>query len=553
MSNYAELFNPGQTPQTEQIPGVVQVQNNAGGYVFELDKWARLRRFLILGSDSATYYQNARDLTRENALCVIDCWKEDARRTADLITKVSHEGLAPKNDPAIFALALGSTLQDPHWEARRCAFEAVRPVCRTGTYLFMWMSYRKQLGGGDGRGFKRAVGDWYSLRPTNKLALQAIKYRSREGWTHGDALRVHHRPMESAPGVNSQEVKALCQWMLGKWPGKDQYGPLPDLVEAHIAAMAAPAGETAGVVRLIEEFQLPWEALPTWALTSAAIWDAMVPHMGLTALIRRLGAMTACNAITQQHAQHVVNRLDSTQDLRKSRVHPFSVLQALAVYRSGRGEKGKKTWVPVARIIDVLDSAFYKAFENVESTGKRIMLALDVSGSMDSPMMGSSLTAREAAAAMAMVTLAREPNAVCYGFTNGSHKSRWFGVGSGLTPLMISPRQRLDDVVNYMRSLPMGGTDCALPFVVAKEQGMQFDAFVTYTDNETWAGNIHPVQALRQYRQASQIAAKSVVAGMTSTGFSIADPDDGGMMDVVGFDASAPAVISDFIGGLPQK
>ena len=36
---------------------------------------------------------------------------------------------------------------------------------------------------------------------------------------------------------------------------------------------------------------------------------------------------------------------------------------------------------------------------------------------------------------------------------------------------------------------------------------------------------------------------------MTSNGFSIADPDDDGMLDVVGFDASAPQVIADFAGG----
>ena len=42
------------------------------------------------------------------------------------------------------------------------------------------------------------------------------------------------------------------------------------------------------------------------------------------------------------------------------------------------------------------------------------------------------------------------------------------------------------------------------------------------------------------------IPAKLVVVGMVSNGFSIADPSDGGMMDVVGFDASAPALIADF-------
>ena len=73
------------------------------------------------------------------------------------------------------------------------------------------------------------------------------------------------------------------------------------------------------------------------------------------------------------------------------------------------------------------------------------------------------------------------------------------------------------------------------------------DAFVIYTDSETWAGETHPVQALRQYREKTGIAAKLVTVGMVSNGFSIADPNDAGMLDVVGFDTAAPAVIADFI------
>ncbi len=72
---------------------------------------------------------------------------------------------------------------------------------------------------------------------------------------------------------------------------------------------------------------------------------------------------------------------------------------------------------------------------------------------------------------------------------------------------------------------------------------------MVYTGSETWAGAIHPVQALREYREKTGIAAKLVVVGMVSNGFSIADPDDGGMLDVVGFDAAAPAVNADFIRG----
>ena len=42
------------------------------------------------------------------------------------------------------------------------------------------------------------------------------------------------------------------------------------------------------------------------------------------------------------------------------------------------------------------------------------------------------------------------------------------------------------------------------------------------------------------------IGAKLVVIGMVSNGFTIADPNDAGMLDVVGFDTATPSVIADF-------
>jgi 60 kDa SS-A/Ro ribonucleoprotein len=73
------------------------------------------------------------------------------------------------------------------------------------------------------------------------------------------------------------------------------------------------------------------------------------------------------------------------------------------------------------------------------------------------------------------------------------------------------------------------------------------DVFVIYTDSETWFGKIHPVQALQQYRQKMGIAAKLVVVGMVSNGFTIADPQDAGMLDVVGFGTDVPRVMADFM------
>jgi 60 kDa SS-A/Ro ribonucleoprotein len=201
----------------------------------------------------------------------------------------------------------------------------------------------------------------------------------------------------------------------------------------------------------------------------------------------------------------------------------------------------------VAQVVDALDAAFYLAFGAVQPAGRRVMLALDVSGSMMANVHGlEGLSCREASAAMALVTAATEPRHFFTAFTAGGYRSMHPGFASGLTALSISPRQRLDDVVRQVSSLPFGGTDCALPMREAMKHRWEVDLFVVYTDNETWAGDVHPAQALRQYRERMGIPARLVVVGMASNGFTIADPDDAGMLDVVGFDASAPQLIADF-------
>jgi 60 kDa SS-A/Ro ribonucleoprotein len=159
-----------------------------------------------------------------------------------------------------------------------------------------------------------------------------------------------------------------------------------------------------------------------------------------------------------------------------------------------------------------------------------------------------------------MVTARTEKNWTCLGFTsgpiasNGSYSFRGggysFGGGynrdNGLTKLGISPRQRLDDIVKQISNLDFGNTDCALPMLYATENKLEVDMFQIFTDNETWSGGMHPFEALRQYRQQSGRNAKLVVNGMTATGFSIADPNDAGMLDVVGFDTSTPSVVAEF-------
>jgi 60 kDa SS-A/Ro ribonucleoprotein len=408
MSLYASLFRPKATPQSEPIDAR-QVANNAGGYVFAIDDWVRLDRFLVLGSDAPTYYQSARALTRENAKVVLDCLIADAARAIARIVEISVSGRAPKQDPAIFALALATLDEKP--ETRALAYAAVPKVCRTASHLFQFVATAKALGKGFGRGMKRTVAAWYDDKPVEAIAYQAIKYRSREGFDHERLLDMA-RPDAH---VGEAEYDALYRWMIGK---EHDAAKLHPLVSAHLAAMRAE--NAADLLPLIAAHRLPWEALPTWANADPQVWRAMLPHLGLTALIRNLGNMTRIGAILPLDGW---NRRGGRLAVRRRsprRACKLWHLQAMAVYRSGRGVRGAGSWEPSQVVLDALDAAFYTAFVNVEPTGKRHLIALDVSGSMGSQFGGTVLTCREATAALALVTMAVEPMTHVVGFTSAT-------------------------------------------------------------------------------------------------------------------------------------
>jgi 60 kDa SS-A/Ro ribonucleoprotein len=536
------------TPQAEPIPGTAQVPNSAGGHAWPVDEWTRFDRFLIFGSERGTYYIRERTLTAENAMNVRVAREADGPRAVRRIVEISTAGRAPSNDPALFALAMCAGFGND--ATRAMALEALPEVARTATHLFHFLQYLRAFRGW-GRGVRRAVGRWYTAKPAPAIAYQMLKYQARDGWTHRDALRLAH---PKAPTVGHD---VLFRYATKGWDGVLELEGVNDLdVVQLIESIKSLAHLTpAEAASVITRMRLTREMVPTELLGSAAVWDALLERMPLTAMIRNLAVMTKVGLIApgSDAARKVIERLSDHEALRGARVHPVAVLVAMKTYAQGRGMKGSGKWTPVAQVVDALDKAFYLSFENAPTTGKRLMLALDVSGSMGSPVLGMDyLTCREAAAAMALVTAATEPNHRFVAFTKGDYPSQWSAThgsqyNTGLSELAISPRQRLDDVVRLTGSLPFGGTDCALPMVEALKHRWPVDAFVVFTDSETWAGNIHPTQALRDYRERLGIAAKLVVVAMASNGFSIADPDDGGMLDVVGFDTATPNVLAEFI------
>jgi 60 kDa SS-A/Ro ribonucleoprotein len=606
------------------------------------------------------------------------------------------------------------------------------------------------VGSGFGRGIRRVFSDYFYSRTGIEIANLTTKYQNREGWTIKDVLTLIHidpKKMKDDGGrlviehifkTKEEFASILATAPPTAEPTKTFLCAIKEihtiverpLKPAAASAVSVSAQELDRIVHLINQVGLCREQLPSQLFKQRKIWEAILTNKGtngkgrgmpLTALIRNLGklstdeikiieartirdqspagkqAYSAAAAAAPQvfppgHPQHyteyIFRRLTDAHDIKRTKIHPYSILVAMLTYKKGSGDKGGLMWTPNIHIVDALDRAFKLAFQNITPTGKRIKIALDVSGSMSAAFCAGSqiVNCATASVAMMMMTLYAErvpppnggssalltaPGATpppaappplwkttqlpdgrtlyentktneCQftkppqplagggiapgadtraklpplgGGTPGGtpqykNTRHYLGIpepapaeparpasssfGYGYTP-PIAPAylpelypppaipsnvticafsntltELTNAVVGYMDAtidpttglptmsiadalslveLPFSSTDCALPMVRALENKEEVDAFVIYTDSETYMGNIHPQVALEQYRAATGINAKLIVVGMTSNCLTIADPKDLNTLNLAGFDTATPRLINDFISG----
>jgi 60 kDa SS-A/Ro ribonucleoprotein len=378
------------------------------------------------------------------------------------------------------------------------------------------------------------MSNWYKKFDDNKaesLAYQTIKYQNRHGWSHKDLIRLSHlNPGE----LDNQVVRNYI-----KWVARDEAnGQLPELYFAWEAIRQA--NEVNDVVRIINEYKLTWEFVPGQWQGERKVWEALLPNLPYTALMRNLGRLSSLSIITQSDTDTlkvVGDKLTNSTVIRKARVHPMSIITAAKTYGNGHGQRGSLTWEPVTYVMEALSDAFYDSFNYVEPSGKRFFIGIDASGSMSWDEAGV-LTAAEAAVVVAMTILRTEPFCETEAFNTGP-------LGLNLTK-----HDSLPDCLDKMMKIMCGGTDLAAPMHYALDKNMQIDTFVVLTDNETWAGRKHPIEALGRYRrEANRPDARLAVAAFTSTGFSIADPKDPLNLDLVGMDTNIPSIITRFAKG----
>ena len=315
------------------------------------------------------------------------------------------------------------------------------------------------------------------------------------------------------------------------------------LKHLHAVHLAGEASNVALACALIRSGRLVREHIPTSLFGSREIWATLLETMPLEALLRNLGKMTQ-NGVAGDKYKEIVARMTDQTAILKARIHPIKVLVASKVYKNVYGDLGSLSCVPNHFISNAFTQLYQLSYGTITPTGQSIMVAVDVSGSMSSAVLGSKvLTCRDASIAMALLYLETEKNVSIVAFSDG------------LTDMSTPSRNQLrrgmtiDQALSATSGMSFSSTDCVLPVLHAIKHNLKIDAFIVLTDNETYAPNEHPQSALVRYRQLMGTETKLIVIGMTGNCFTIVDPNDRKTLNLAGFDTSTPEIASMFLRG----
>lgn len=523
--------NPKNTPQNQPIPGreSEMVQGRSGGYMFAGDIWQMVRRCLLIGTAQSTYYAGKRELTTDFVDVIKNAMAQNPRRVADEILYAS-DGRAINNSAPILALVLLSMGEAP--EAKAAFMEIFPQVVRTGSHFYEWLSYTKSM-----RGFGKVIREvgrnWLAREDVKGLAYQLLKYQQRQGFSHRDALRLFHvKP-------SSEDHQLLYHWVVKGW--NELPTEIPSEAMAQIWWYEWLKRNPDQTHQAIRQGRLTHEMASPVGKMDKAAWQLLFAEMPIGAMLRNLASLTELGILRGDEPANL-DRLEAVlhnQDyLRKARIHPIDVLKALKTYQSGGSlGRSKKTWTPVARVVDILDKTVELSFDAVASTNKVFMHAVDISGSMSSLVSDMGLSCCEIAAAMALATAKAEKNYEIRGFS-----TKFIDLGITATDSFRSATQKA-------QKHNFGGTDAAVAYDWMLQNKFKADVVCFWTDSESWAGSKHPSQALAEYRRKVNPNVKAVYVTLTPYNHTLVDPKDQMSWDFGGFDPSMPRLIQMLASG----
>ena len=496
------------------------VQNAAGGYAFKAEDFVALDRWLLAGTNDNLFRQSNGN-ENPNYDTLLNCIAKNPALVAERIVYASEHGL--KNNIPLRALAVLSSDDNPI--SKKAFRESFNKVIRTASHLYEFLEYVKETRG-FGKTIHRSVDGWFKSR--KDIEYQLLKYQSRNGWEARDVLRKFHVIPTNAT------MNSIFKWSVKGWNELDEKERSMLKQVPWFESIKNDQSED-NVINAIRKGGLTWEmVIGNCQKMTYNIWWELFKVMPLTATIRYLATLTA-NGIfrSEGNIKLLRERLTNKASLKAAKIHPIAIAKALSMYASNGlySEHSKLVYTAVPEVIGILEEALELSSTCIESTGKNIIVSVDVSGSMwnrnwgGEPFNYGGLFPAQIAGMIALSISHAEKDVEIMSFDT-SYK-----------PLPISGMS-FHDVLNRNNGVwphTYGGTDASLAYTYAANKDKVVDAFICITDNESWAGG-HPSEALSYYRKKVNNNAKAIYVTLKNCDkTTLVDPVDSNSYDIVGF------------------
>lgn len=507
-------------------------QNEAGGPAYQFTPKHALAQLAATGCFNGAYYAEA-----EEQLAALKTLLELVDDNAFLarLALYSRQRALMKDMPVALVLALSR--RDPplfHKVFDRVVdngrtLRTFVQFVRSGQFGRRSLSYSLQT----------AVQRWLNTASAEKLLSASIG--------SDPSLRDVLRLARPTPPDNAR--RALFGWLAGrpveKWaPAGD--ADLPEEIRTLVAFREAESADVQ--LQIAANLRARWDLVAD-AAKGPEVWAAIARKMGPQALRMNLNTLVRHGVIgpdaDPEMIDYVAGRLADPEEVRRSRQFPY---QFLAAYLSAGEEVPQK-------IKAALHAAAETACGNVPALAGPVVIGLDVSGSMASPVTGrrgrgatSKMRCVDVAALFASAVLRRNPESVVIPFDTSAYEVR------------VDPADSVLSLAERLAKYGGGGTNCSLPLAAANTRfrDRRFAGCVLVSDQESWvgagrAGSTAVVTEWQRFvanqkRLGGEAASPKLVCIDLQPYTTTQAPDRGDTLNVGGFSDAVFSIVAAFLG-----
>jgi len=295
---------------------------------------------------------------------------------------------------------------------------------------------------------KRLVRQWIENASVEQLLAAAIGSKP----SLGDVIKMAH------PKPADAERAALYAWLIGK-PHDETV--LPEKVRAYESFKRSLH---ASIPALPFQYftSLPLDVSHWTQLAHASSWQTL--RMNLNTFARH-GVFD-----NERTALKIAARLRDPAEIRKARAMPYQLLMAYSA----------ASHTMPASIVDALQDAMEVATHQAPSLHGNVIVAVDVSGSMRSPVTGhrkGSTTAARCVDAAALIAACIQRN---------HRAARIMPFDTQVRDLRLNARDSVMTQAKQLASLCGGGTAVSAPLVQLNKEKAKVDLLILVSDNESW-------------------------------------------------------------------